>query len=413
MSFLSKLFSSRHPLDSLRKAVQQCHWAEALIEGQLVPRQSMQPEEIIELDQLVAAAGDALAEMNIREGESLLRAGDPVRAREHFTLASTQARHPGLLEKAGHLLSSPAKEISSLPIAPAACCPTGCSGETVVNMSPADALDAQTHLDLLLCSYSSDIAGRYAGLTGAFLQAFILAHEGKSEEALEFFEKVPEKERNDLFFFERGSLLARMGGDAAAIADLECALAINPHLELASQTLVTLDLTLGRHKAAEERLQRMLQEGTNHSFAYGRLAFVYAEREEYPIALEHVLKSLEYGPDPETFALAATLLEKAGKITEAEACLSHLATPGCGGMNLPLAEFWLRQKKYPEKALETFKKALKQEPGNSRWKVRIAQAYLACGWHKEGTPLLQQALDDPQLDPNLRGEVLSLLQQCR
>jgi tetratricopeptide (TPR) repeat protein len=415
MSFFSKLFSSRHPLDSLRKAVQQHRWAEALIEGELVPRQSMQADEISELDQLVAAAGDALAEMNIGEGEAFLRAGDTARAREHFTLASSQARHPRLLEKARELLSSPAGGIPSLPIAAAACCPTGCSGEAAVreNQRPADDLDAHTHLDLLLCSYPNEIADRYASLTGAFLQAFLFAHEGKIEEALEYFEMVPDEERNDLFFFERGSLLARSGGDAAAIADLERALAINPHLDLASQTLVNLDLALGRLQAAETHLQRMLLEGMNLSFANGRLAAVHAGRGENTLALEHALQALEYGADLETFALAAALLEQAGRLAEAEACLSHLSTSGCGGMNLPLAEFWLRQQKNLEKALETFKKALRQEPGNPRWKVRIAQAYLACGWHKEGTPLLQQALDDPQLEPDLRGEIVSLLQQCR
>jgi predicted Zn-dependent protease len=76
---------------------------------------------------------------------------------------------------------------------------------------------------------------------------------------------------------------------------------------------------------------------------------------------------------------------------------------------IPLAEFWLRQNKNLDKALETFKGALRQGTDQSRWAMRIAQTYVAKGWKKEGIKLLNNALADPDLDPELQKEGSVLL----
>ena len=85
----------------------------------------------------------------------------------------------------------------------------------------------------------------------------------------------------------------------------------------------------------------------------------------------------------------------------------------CGGVNVQLAEFWLRRSRHLDQVLETFKGALREDPANSRWPLRIAQVYLARGWAREGIPLLEKALGDPRLDDALRAEGLTLLDAVR
>ena len=81
---------------------------------------------------------------------------------------------------------------------------------------------------------------------------------------------------------------------------------------------------------------------------------------------------------------------------------------GCsGGPALPLAEFWLRHGKNLDKALEAFKGALRQEPSNPRWLLRVAEVYLARGWKKEGEHILCKLLADADLDPELSARITS------
>jgi predicted Zn-dependent protease len=108
------------------------------------------------------------------------------------------------------------------------------------------------------------------------------------------------------------------------------------------------------------------------------------------------------------------LLEHHGKPNEAERVLMHLSGGGCsGGPSLPLAEFWLRHGKNLDKALESFKGALRSEPDNPRWLLRVAQVYLARGWEKEGIGLLEKALNAATLEPRLQAEGKALLDAAR
>ncbi|MFA5517503.1 MAG: tetratricopeptide repeat protein [Desulfuromonadales bacterium] len=415
MNFFKKIFSTKNPLDSLRKAVLQERWADALVENEIAKRDAMTADELAEFDSLLATAGNALAEINLAEGEAFLRVGDTVRAREHFSLAASQAHDPGVQEKAREQLTAPVAAGSSALSTKAACCPTGCSAPAPVGIAEAlvGNLDAQAHLDLLLSAYPPELAERYANIEGPFLDAFLCAHQGDEAAALAYFEQVSVAERNDLFHFERGSLLARAEKMEAAAADLERAVAINPHLDVARQMQVTIDFALGREREAQERLRQMIHQGKSLAFAHGQFAASLVRGGNEQQGLEHALRALEYGADPETFHLAATLLERTGRLDEAEGCLAHLATPGCGSVNPPLAEFWLRHRKNPDRALEIFKGALRREPGNCRWRLRIAQAYLARGWRKQSATLLNQLLDDPALEPHFREEAVAAMEQCR
>jgi tetratricopeptide (TPR) repeat protein len=245
----------------------------------------------------------------------------------------------------------------------------------------------------------------------AFRDAFLLSHEGAATEALTCFDTVPEEERNDLFYFERGALLARLGRAEEGRRDLEAALGANPLNLLAFETLVNLDLTEGRDEEAEERILGFLNQGIAPGFCHGRLAVVCARRNDPEKALEHGLEGVKAGGvEIETVILTASILEGMERMSEAEQLLSDLPAGGCGGgAHTALAEFWLRRNKNLDQALEVFKEALRLAPEEPRWPVRIAQTYLGQGWKNEAYALAEKVLTDPRLAPDLREEARAVL----
>jgi predicted Zn-dependent protease len=116
--------------------------------------------------------------------------------------------------------------------------------------------------------------------------------------------------------------------------------------------------------------------------------------------------------DLETTLVTAAALEKTGNIDEAENVLASIGTSGCGGGRQAspyLAEFWLRHGRNMDKAIDAFNQAARVEPGNPRWIFRVGEAYLAKGWKKEGRTLLERALVQPSLDPQLAAQAKKYL----
>lgn len=427
MKLFKKIFGGNNaddPLGQLRRAVQQQRWADALSLGEAIEKSGFGPEETSEMETLLGAAGDELARINLLEGEACLRAGERSKAVEHFSLAAAQARSEEPARRAAEALKELDRAI--VPTAPpvpeaASCSSSGCSSCGVPATSTEEAapvpsdLDPQTRLELILSSYPPDWAERYRGAGESFLEAFLLAHEGRENEALACFDRVPNEERSELFFFERGALLGRLGESEKGGADLEKALALNPGNTLALDTLVSLELDNGRETEVEMRLRDLLEHGTSAAICHGWLAFILARRGETEAALEHGLQAVaQGGADGDILPLTANLLEQSQRFEEAESLLSQLASGGCGGgPNVLLAEFWLRRKKNLDQALEGFKGALRSEGDNPRWQLRIAQTYLARGWKREGLPMLEGVLSDPRLDPDLREEGLAQLREER
>jgi predicted Zn-dependent protease len=113
--------------------------------------------------------------------------------------------------------------------------------------------------------------------------------------------------------------------------------------------------------------------------------------------------------DPGLIMLCAQLLERAERFDEAEALLMRLPGGGCGGGVHPvLAEYWLRREQNLDQALESFKGAMRQERDNPRWRLRIAQVYLAKGWQKEASEQLARLLQQRGLPEQMRAEVTAM-----
>jgi len=416
MGLFGRLFGSRDDVPALRKAIAQHRFADARLIAEEINVEALSSEERTEFDELRTEAGDRLARLNLEEGLGLQRSGDRVRALEHLELALEQAISSDL----GKEVKKALKGIDKEPITPTAvkkatgsscgsCAPT----PSTAPMSPDDGElpDFDSRIDLVLASYPADIAERYQSKSQQFKEAFLTAHEVDEATALKLLKQVPADEKDDLFDFEVGSLLGRLGKVPEAMKYLKMALNKNPDHLLAAETLITIQVSRKQGKEALARLEEMLAKGQDPSFCHAQLASVRMQMNKPDQALEHAQQALALGnTDPQTTMIAANLLEKKGDVKTAETLYSSLSVGGCGGgANVYLAEFWLRQNKNLAKTLDSFNAACRQEPENPRWKLRVAQTYIARRWEKQGLELLQKVLSDPTLAPELRAEGEALL----
>ena len=187
-------------------------------------------------------------------------------------------------------------------------------------------LDPEARLELLLAGFPPHWAERYAATSPRVKEAFLFSHEGATAEALTCLDDVEPGDRNDLYYFERGSLLARSGETDAAFADLELAVTINPDLEFAWEAWVDLELATGAEDQARQRLAAMLDSGNAVAFCHARLAALEAQAGDAESALHHGLSAVRQGDSsPATVSLCAVLLERAGRDAEAETYEARVA----------------------------------------------------------------------------------------
>ncbi|MDW7645771.1 MAG: hypothetical protein SCI25_12105 [Desulfuromonadales bacterium] len=260
----------------------------------------------------------------------------------------------------------------------------------------------EEEFELVLAGYPIEWAEKYVDLAPAFFEGFLFSHRGDSDTALTFFEQVPVDSQSGIFFFERGSTYGRLGKTDKALADLRRCHELEPESQIVLETLIHLEKSAKQIDQAESRLQGLLENGYDPAFCHGQLAVIDAIKQDADEALDHGVQAVRAGSkDPEVIFLTASLLESRDRLAEAETFLGKLQGGGCGGVNIPLAEFWLRHHKNIDKALEAFKKAAAHEPQNLRWPFRMAEAYLAKGWKREGGDMIKKLLQSGNLDPQL------------
>ncbi|MBF0645285.1 hypothetical protein HTZ97_14160 [Desulfuromonas acetoxidans] len=419
MGLFSRLFSSKSDLPALRKAVSQQRYADALLIVEELQDSELSAEERSEVKTLKAQAGDSLAKVNLDEGLYLLKDQQIERAMEHLQLAQQQAFSEDLKHQAEQALQQ-VDEQQPIPVAAAAasscsscssCGPT--DSDQAAPLSDEDHPDMDAQLELILTSYPEELVSRYQQKCADFQKAFVLGHQGEEIEAMKAFGKLPASEQDDLFDFEVGCIMARLGERGKACDALYSALKQNPNLLLATESMVSILVSLKKYQTAIDLIQEMMGKGQDAGFCEAQLASVYHVKDEADNALSHGLKALEAGySDTRIVLMCAMLHEAKEQFTEAEALYRKIpAGGGCGGggMNLYLAEFLMRQKRDLRKVLDTFNNACRQEPDNPRWQLRVAQTYLGLGWDKRGKDLLNIVLRDPNLMEELRTEGQSLL----
>ena len=90
MGFLKKIFGGGASLAGVRKAVEQQRYADARGLAEQLLEQALPEDDTEQVKQLLAAAGDGLAQLNLDEAVGLQRCGEDERAAEHFQLALAQ-----------------------------------------------------------------------------------------------------------------------------------------------------------------------------------------------------------------------------------------------------------------------------------------------------------------------------------
>ena len=415
MSFLKKMFGKKGPVEEMRQLYARQEWAGLLSMANSIDRNDLDDELQSEVLTWENEAGDALASINLEEGIWAQKSGNLLRAREDYQLAIAQARSIALRERIEQALASLERgeqppEITANDDGPAvhAGCSSSCTTAAGPAVDPQEmALDEDARLELLMATMPPDLAERYMSAGPEFRKAWLTAQDGEEEQALALLDQVPEAERNSLFLFERGALMARSGQHKKAYQDLQAALTAEPGLFQAFETLIDVLITTGRTDELEKTLKQSLAGERFVGYCWARLAELHAQRRELELALAAGLKALDEGQaEPSLLALCAQLLEQAERFDEAETLLKRLPGGGCGGGAHPLlAEFWLRRGQNFNQALESFKGAMRQERDNPRWLLRIAQVYLAKGWRKEAAEQVERLMRQGNLPEQIRSEV--------
>jgi tetratricopeptide (TPR) repeat protein len=423
MSFLKKMFAKKDPVEEMRQFHARQDWAGLLSTAKRVDRDELDESHQTEIAAWENEAGDALASINLEEGAWSQKSGNLLRAREDYQLSIELARSAELRERAEQALASLDRgelpqEVAEVDDGPAV--HAGCNSSCTTAAGPAVPneemdLDEETRMELLLATMPTELAERYLAAGPEFRQAWLATQDGEEKQALELLSKVPEAQRNALFLFERGALMARSGQHKKARQDLQAALTTEPDLFPAYDALAEVLIAAGDIGELEKSLKLNLAAERFVGYCWARLAELHVQRRELEPALAAGLKALDEGLlDPGLITLCAQLLEQKERFDEAEALLMRMPTGGCGGGAHPmLAEFWLRREQNLNQALESFKGAMRQERDNPRWLLRIAQVYLAKGWRKEAAEQVERLMKQGELPEQIHAEIKSLADQLK
>jgi len=359
--------------------------------------------------ELVAMAGDRLAELNLQEAEACLRAGDRVRAQEHLELAAGQARSSALLARRAELAVALADgETGSEATAAAHDC-SGCGAAGTVNADEADFvsgdLPEEVAWELFLGTLPAPLGERYAAQPPVFRSGVLASRQGNYAAALDMLRQDPAD--SALRQYELALLYIRKQDLAAGVPLLEELLAHHPDFEPALQLAIDLALQGGWPQDLRPQLQRSIEAGIAVGACHAALARLESGEGNQPLFLRHGLLAVEAGAADANLVVAlAGALEQQGELSGAEQLLMLLPAGGChGGVHPLLGELWLRQGRCLDQALESFKSASRQDPANPRWPLRIGQTYLKRGWSKEGETLLRRLLEHPGLAEDQRIEI--------
>jgi tetratricopeptide (TPR) repeat protein len=248
MSFISKLFS-RGPEDYLSKgdgyfAAHNYYEARSSFEDGLQTCRGKTGFAGIAqiLEARIQETNRAMAQLNIHEAEHALRRGDMDKAAEHLELAKTLTDDSIIREKAESLLAGFKEKTNNtgLLAAPASC--SSCSHTPLdVLQEPPDTdsdLPVAEHYDLLIHQLPEEIYARYSSLGEDFACLFITASQDRHQEALDLLEQWFDGSQSDIYCYEKGKILHRLGRISESEACLREAISVNgrnplPHLGLA------------------------------------------------------------------------------------------------------------------------------------------------------------------------------------
>ena len=171
------------------------------------------------IERKIDAANRSLAALNIDEAEYAFKRDDVDKAVEHLELAKTLTDDPDIREKAELLLAGMIKKSNNTEVlAPSAPAHSSCSSCSHTSADSHDAvaeidhdLDPLVHYDLLIHQLPEEMYAQYSALGEEFACMYVAASLDRHLEALELLEKWFNGSHRDIYSYEKGKILHRLG----------------------------------------------------------------------------------------------------------------------------------------------------------------------------------------------------------
>lgn len=212
----------------------------------------------------IASANRGLAERNLFEAECAYARGDAGKAIDHLELVKTLTYDNAIREKADILLLDYSRPNSDRPeqitVSSCASCAGSHGSECSDSTASDDSLSPLEYYELLIHQLPEEEYQRYAGLGEDFANAYIAASRDEHLEALSGFESCLNTLPHDIYWYEKGKVLHRLGNDDEAERHLRMAVQLNGANSLAWINLALVLRDRSRFQDALETIESMVAE---------------------------------------------------------------------------------------------------------------------------------------------------------
>ena len=274
MSILKKLFS-KNPADLLARGdrlLEDRHFYEArcayedarrLLSGSNGAHGG--EDMLAACEKRIGNANRALAELNIGEAESAMGRGLHDKALEHLELAKSLTDDAGLREKAEEMAAlcrGNAEEVKETVSASGCASCSSCAPEDSVTDESSDVtMPLMEYYDLLIQQLPREMYERYSDLGEEFATMFVAASGNRHNDALRLLEEWYTGSSRDIYCYEKGMILFRLGQADEAEACLRDAIGANGANTLAHLGLALMLVEGQRLHEAGQQLEAMMSAG--------------------------------------------------------------------------------------------------------------------------------------------------------
>jgi tetratricopeptide (TPR) repeat protein len=269
MNFLKKLFV-RNPEDCVAKG-DKLFAAGSFFEARLAYEEGLnccQAEATCEnvkssITEKIENANRGLANLNIDEAQHSLSRGAIEKAIEHLELAKSLTRDAGVREKAELVLAGIVeKPNDKAELASHSSCSSCSHISADPHAAVVDAnneLEPMEHYQLLIHQLPEEMYEQYSELGEDFAYMFIAASQDQHNEALELLEKWHNGSHRDIYCYEKGKLLHRLGRVSESETCMLESIRENPVNPLPHLGLALLYIEENRLDEAARQIDSMIQ----------------------------------------------------------------------------------------------------------------------------------------------------------
>jgi tetratricopeptide (TPR) repeat protein len=212
----------------------------------------------------IDTANRGLAERNLQEAESAYSLGNVAKAIDHLELVKTLTYDREIREKADILLLkfSPPERSEPEQITNSSCasCAGSSGSECSDSITSDDSLPLLEYYELLIQQLPADQYHRYTELGEDFASAYIAASRDQHQEALSGFDNCLDTLPHDIYWYEKGKVLHRLGNDLEAEQHLRKSVQLNSTNSLAWFNLALILRESNRYQDALTTVETMIAE---------------------------------------------------------------------------------------------------------------------------------------------------------